>query len=131
MRQRQILIVDDDKVILEMLRVFIKHHYPDDQVITVGNGTAALAELRQQPFDLILTDYDMPRMNGMDLAQIAHRIFPETPIFLMTAGYDSLADLKAEADTVTLAGFLTKPFALTQLREILQTNGKQNELNVV
>ncbi len=131
MPQRQVLIVDDDKVILEMLRVFIQYQCPDYRVITAENGTTALAELRQQPVDLIFTDYDMPWMNGLDLALIVHQIFPETPIFLMTAGHSALADINAEAGTVPLAGFLAKPFELTLLREILQMNGKQHELSLV
>lgn len=131
MCQRQILIVDDDRVILEMLQVFIHHQCPDYKVVTAGNGTMALAELQQQTFDLILTDYDMPRMNGMDLAQIVHQIFPDMPIFLMTAHHDSLSELKTEAVTTTLAGFLRKPFEFTKLREILQINGKDYEFSLV
>ena len=69
MHQRRILIVDDDAMILRLLQISIDRLFPECQIVAAVNGTAALAKLRQQPFDLILTDYDMPGMNGLDLAQ--------------------------------------------------------------
>ena len=122
MHQRRILIVDDDAMILRLLQISIDRLFPECQIVAAVNGTAALAKLRQQPFDLILTDYDMPGMNGLDLAQAARQISADIPIVLMTGRY-SCREIQTRVGSANLAGFLAKPFAVLQLREILQKNG--------
>lgn len=122
MCKSRILIVDDDELILAGLRLSFDLLLPGCPVNTVSDAVAALSELRQQPFDLILTDYDMPKMNGLALALAAHQISPSTRIVLMTGGY-SHDEIQTRAGSVTLDGFLTKPFPLRQLVEILRKNG--------
>ncbi|MEW5960193.1 MAG: response regulator [Chloroflexota bacterium] len=122
MYQRRILIVDDDKGVLTILKISIERLLPDCQIIVVDDGATALTKLRQQPFDLILTDYDMPHMNGLALAQAARQISSDIPIVLMSGGY-SCREIKNRAGSTALAGFLAKPFTMLQLREILQKNG--------
>jgi CheY-like chemotaxis protein len=122
MCKSRILIVDDDEMFLAVLRFSFDLLLPGCQISAVSDAAAALTELRQQPFDLILTDYDMPKMNGLALAQAAHQIPPSTRIVLMTAGY-SHDEIQTRAGLVTLGGFLPKPFPLLQLAEILRKNG--------
>jgi CheY-like chemotaxis protein len=122
MSQRRILVVDDDEPFLRVLKTSIKLLLPAYQVVTTKDGYAALAQFQQQSFDLLLTDYDMPRMNGLDLAERVRQISPDILIVLMTAGY-SRDEIQTMAGSANLAGFLTKPFSLGQLREILQRNG--------
>jgi CheY-like chemotaxis protein len=123
MSQRRILIVDDDKSTLMVLELFIKRLLPDYQIIAVQSGIAALAELQKQAFDLILTDYDMPQMNGLDLAQATRQISSDIPpVILVTGGY-SYDEIQTRAGSENLAGFLAKPFTIPQLREVLQRNG--------
>jgi CheY-like chemotaxis protein len=121
MRQNRILIVDDDAMILDLLQISIGCLLPECQVIAAVDGAAALAELQQQPFDLILTDYDMPGMNGLDLAQAAHKISTDIPIVLMTADYSG-DEIKTRAGSADLAGFLAKPFGIRQLIDTLREN---------
>ena len=69
---RRILIVDDDAEILEMLKLSISVWCPECRVIVATNGLDALIQFQLrdsvQPFDILLTDYEMPIMNGLDLA---------------------------------------------------------------
>jgi CheY-like chemotaxis protein len=82
-----------------------------------------LAELQKQAFDLILTDYDMPQMNGLDLAQAIQQISSDIPpVILVTGGY-SYDEIQTRAGSENLAGFLAKPFTIPQLREVLHRNG--------
>lgn len=123
MQYRRILAVDDDEIALMVLELSIEQLLPDYQIIAVENGIAALAELQKQTFDLIFTDYKMPQMNGLDLVQAIRQISSDIPpIILMTGGY-SYDEIQAQAGSENLAGFLTKPFTLPQLREMLQQNG--------
>jgi two-component system chemotaxis response regulator CheY len=123
MHHKRILIVDDNDIALMVLELAIEHLLPDCRIVTTWNGPAALAELKKQTFDLIVTDYHMPQMNGLDFVQAARQISQDIPpIILMTGGY-SYDEIKTKAGSENLAGFLTKPFTLLQLREVLCQSG--------
>lgn len=123
MHHKRILIVDDDGIALMTVELAIEHLLPDCEIVTTWDGPAALAELQNQPFDLIVTDYHMPRMNGLDFVQAARQVSKDIPpIILMTAGY-SYDEIKTKAGSENLAGFLAKPFTLLQLREVLCQSG--------
>ena len=123
MHHRRILIVDDDELASMVLELAIEHLLPDCRIITTRNGAAALAELKKQTFDLIVTDYKMPQMNGLDLVQTIRQVFSTTPpIILITGGY-SYDEIQAKEGSENLAGFLTKPFTLFQLGEALCQSG--------
>ena len=117
----RILIVDDDEMILAALGFSFDLLLPGCQVSTAGDGAAALEELRRQPFDLILTDYCMPKTNGLELAQAAHQISPGARIVLMS-GVLGRDEIQTGADSMLLNGFLPKPFTLRELGEILRKN---------
>jgi len=123
MPQNRILIVDDDELILLILELSIECLLPGCQIIAVSDGALALAELQQQPFDLILTDYHMPRMNGLDLVRAARQISSDIPPIILMSGAYSLDEIQTRTGSTTLAGFLTKPFTMPQLRDMLQQNG--------
>jgi CheY-like chemotaxis protein len=120
MNKKYVLIADDDVLVLTVLKISLEYLLPDYQIITVKDGAMALAELEHQSFDLILTDYDMPRMNGLELAQAAHQISPNSQIILMTGNHCYIDEIKTEAGSANLNGFLAKPFTMWQLRETLQ-----------
>ena len=131
MHHKRILIVDDDDIASMVLELAIEHLLPDCQIITTWNGSAALAELKKQSFDLIVTDYKMPRMNGLDFTQAVRQISQDIPpIILITGGY-SYDEIQAKTGSENLAGFLTKPFTLLQLREVLCQSGILNEYSLV
>ena len=83
MSSRSILIVDDDSAVLESLRDELS---PNFEVTCVGGGDAALAALRKQRFDLLLSDVRMPGMDGVALVRQAKAIDPDMMRVLLT-GY--------------------------------------------
>lgn len=85
MDKRRILIVDDDPDLLRLLEHSIGSYCAECEVISASDGHAALQQFDGQPFDLILTDYQMPGMSGLELASTVHRTSPGTPIVLVTA----------------------------------------------
>jgi CheY-like chemotaxis protein len=67
-------------------------------VETVANGVEALRAIERQAPDLLLTDLEMPEMNGLKLVEAVHRRFPRVPVVLMTAfGSDEVAARALEA----------------------------------
>src|ERR687884_717010 len=81
----QILIVDDDKDVLRMLEFGLKKLGPEYQITTAPDTQTAVEQVEGQPFDLVLTDYMMPGMTGIDLVQAIRHLSPDTQVILMTA----------------------------------------------
>ncbi|MBT3881135.1 MAG: response regulator [Candidatus Scalindua sp.] len=81
--EKRILVVDDD----EPVRVIIKSLLEDAglySVQTAQDGEAAINLLKQQTFDLLITDYDMPKMNGYELFKRCRVISSELPVLFIT-----------------------------------------------
>lgn len=117
MSKKYILIVDDAKDILFLLMHSVKRLGPDYEVITASDGASAMEQLQKQKFDLVITDYMMPGLTGIDLVQAVRSVMPETPIVLMTAH-----DTRSVRDTVEalkLGGFIGKPFTVPEVLEVV------------
>lgn len=115
----RILIVDDEPTIRSSMAAMLRME--NYQVSTASDGREALDGALQQPPDLIITDYNMPRMNGQQLLE-ALRAEPATacvPV-LMLSGNVTRADAPA-GGAVTANAALVKPFTRAQLLSALQT----------
>ena len=121
MEKKRILIVDDDPDLLRLLADSIEFNCEGCEVVSVSNGYAALEQLERQPFDLIMTDYQMPGMNGLELASMVYQDSPGTPVVLVTAHRDSFW-LQQQARSFDLVGYLQKPFTLAHIRALLESS---------
>ena len=65
MKNRRILIVDDDSMTRELLRDLLEDQ--GHQVLDIADGVEALCIYHQNPIDLVITDIQMPRKNGLEL----------------------------------------------------------------
>jgi len=118
--KKRILIVDNDTEILDMLNLTFNVWCPECRIVLANNGLEALIQLKlhdgTQPFDIVLTDYDMPYMNGQDLAQEIRQKWPNIHIILMSGGQpdkDFQKKIFSEFD-----GFIKKPFIIQQIKQI-------------
>lgn len=112
-----ILVVEDERGIRDGIKAALtKAGY---HVTTAGNGDEALQVIRgrPQPFDLVLTDIDMPVLNGVKLASILSEIQPALPVVAMSG-------LSFHADGVDprqfSGGYLPKPFRLDELSRVIR-----------
>lgn len=117
MSTQRILIVDDDPAILLTLAASIERLNPAYEVDTCESGSEALASMETHRYILLLTDYSMPGMSGIDLARTVRVQSPDTPIIMMTA-YGSDA-LRNQVANLHLDAFVDKPFTVKQIREII------------
>ncbi|AUX22379.1 chemotaxis protein CheY [Sorangium cellulosum] len=109
-RRKQILIVDDDQEIREMLEITLAEEGYD--VISAGDGEAALALLKRNRPHLILLDMRMPVMDGWGFARAyASCPGPRAPILVMTAAVDA----GTWAREVGACASVAKPFDLNRL----------------
>ena len=110
MANEKILVVDDDKNICELLRLYlVKEGY---NVTMVHDGGAALAEFDKLHPDLVLLDVMMPVMDGWEVCRKL-RAKDNTPIIMLTAKgetYDKVLGLELGADD-----YIVKPFAPAEL----------------
>ena len=111
--RRRILLVDDQKSVQEAIKFLLRL---DDYAVTeAADGAAAMELFMQGHFDLVITDFEMPHLNGIELAARIRQSFPTQPILMLTAYAEQL---QATANLVD--AILEKPFQLEKLRRILR-----------
>ena len=124
----KILIVDDDEGLIHFLHRFFANQGYD--VRSCGNGQAALDLIAGEQFDLILLDYKMPGLNGLDTLREVRRSQVKTPVIIMTAF--GTTDTAIEAMKLGAYDYLPKPFDRQELQRIaadaLEVNRVMKEL---
>jgi len=116
-----ILIVDDSATMRKIiLRTIRQSGYAVDDVLEAGNGKEALEVVKNNKVDLILTDINMPEMDGLELIE-ALRASPETqnmPILVIST--EGAEDIIEKAKTLGVKGFVRKPFTPEKIGEALK-----------
>jgi len=120
----RLLVVDDEQTQREMLGKILGR--AGFAVETASDGNQALALLRQQTFDLLLTDQRMPGMDGLELLAQVQRLDTRLPVVLMTA-YGSVSTA-VEAMKRGAADYLTKPFERDELLLVVDKAIRQRQL---
>lgn len=115
-KTKKVLLLDDDLDLQELIRDYFKPrgyeiiaHSSAEQGITEIIRNASSAE----PIDLVLTDFRLPNMNGIELIEQLKRVAPQIPIILITA--HSSLDLAVEAIEKGAYDFVVKPIQFPQL----------------
>ena len=113
----KVLIVDDSSVMRKMISRSLRQTGLDLSVAgEAGNGVEGLAELSAKDVDLVLCDWNMPEMNGLEFIKEARKSY-KTPIVMLTT--ESSQDKVMEAMQAGADGFVTKPFTPEKLNEKL------------
>ena len=119
----KILVVDDDKNLLELLKLRLESE--NYEVIAVLNEEDAVKETKKQVFDLSIIDLQLPNTDGISLMDEVHSINPEIPVIILTA-YGSI-ESAVEAMKRGAYNYLTKPFdpreLLLQIKNALRSQG--------
>jgi CheY-like chemotaxis protein len=105
----RILVVDDDDDVRTAAAAIIEEL--GYSVVAVDRAPDALDLIREQSFDLVITDVMMPVMNGVELAREVKRLRPEVPLLFAT-GY---ADVEEFGDDLDSSMLVRKPFRMTEL----------------
>jgi two-component system, chemotaxis family, chemotaxis protein CheY len=118
MNKQRILIVDDSSVMRKIIERSLRQAGLEQaEVVEAGNGVEALAQVREGVFDLILSDINMPAMDGIEfLRQLATiETTKSVPVVMVTTeGSESRV---VEALSIGAKGYIRKPFTPDQIKE--------------
>jgi DNA-binding response OmpR family regulator len=107
----RVLVVDDEASIRDLLsRTLSLAEYDVDEA---PDGQVALERMRQQPYDLLVTDLKMPGLDGLSVIREAKRFNAELPVIIIT-GFSSESSA-IDAVNLGVTGYLTKPFRVPRV----------------
>lgn len=112
-QRARVLVADDDADVCSLIAGVFRRKYAVTVAYDAEHALSIMS--REEPFDVIISDYKLPGVSGLDfIARVrADPTWSQTPIIMIT-GHG--AALKARAFTAGADGFLSKPFTLDQLR---------------
>ena len=117
---KKVLLVDDDADLLEGLCRRLQARDPGWHVATAMNGDEALALVRREHFDVVVTDILMPEKEGLETIQELRRDYPQVMIVAMSGGSERIGiDVLRVARTFGADGVLEKPFSCAELVELV------------
>lgn len=124
LQTKKVLIVDDDELYAEILEEALASFFENTMV--AYNGEHALSLIEENSFDLIITDLDMPQINGIELACAIKEKRDEVHI-LVSSSHDNKENL-FELINIGIDGFLKKPTYLPELYRVLHKTFANKDL---
>jgi len=110
----KILVVDDDLELNTSFALLLE--FDGHEVQTTYTGEAALEKLNRGHFDLLISEYWLPRMRGDELAALVKERWPDLPIIMVTTNFEEIG---VEHPIPGVNCLLDKPFTMNQLREAM------------
>jgi len=119
------MIVDDEEKVLKALeRALIDENY---KIVTAVNGKEALEKLELFPADIVMSDYTMPGMSGLEFLQQAKQLYPDTIRILITGSTDTKITIEA-INKGEIFRFLLKPWNDEELKMTLRITFQYHDL---
>jgi len=114
-QQKRILVVDDEENACIALSKLLAHE--GYEVASAGNGYEALNYLRGKDVDLIITDINMPEMNGLAFLRELNRCHPSSNVIMITA----YGEVESYLEAMSLGAFeyINKPVKVDELNKII------------
>ena len=114
--QKRILVVDDEEnARVALSKILTREGY---EVASAGNGYEALNFLRGKEVELIITDINMPEMNGLSFLRELSRSHPESNVIMVTA----YGEVESYLEAMNLGAFeyINKPVKIDELKKIIR-----------
>jgi CheY-like chemotaxis protein len=123
MFSQSVLLVEDDKEILRIFKYILQRLF--HSVYTATNGLEALTVMKDIKIDIVITDYNMPKMDGLELTKKIKKEFPKIPV-VMVSGEDTSETILSLVD-----GFVKKPMnkdcLINTLKSVLKVDNYDSE----
>ncbi len=112
MERTRIMVIDDEKIVGEMAKISLEAE--GYEVEAFLDAAPALERLRQQRFDVVVTDYKMKGIDGMEVLRTVRSLYPDTQVIMITA-FANL-DAAIEALRREVHDFFPKPVKIKELK---------------
>jgi len=116
LKNMKILLIDDDEWIRDSLRIFFEAE--DCQMVVFETAEEGLAELKYQTYDLIIVDYKLPGLDGLEFLKRIQDDHSDVMKVLITAYRTE--SIISEARKLQIQGFIEKPFTSESLMASLE-----------
>ncbi len=116
MNSLKVLIVDDDAPFVELLKLAVRNF--NFQLDVAKDGPSAIALLNKKRYDLVISDYRLPGMDGLNLVRIARNHNPECWIMLVSAAHADM--ISKEIKNLARFTFIQKPLSPWQIRQAVK-----------
>ena len=123
---KNILLIDDSKPILDSLSAYLSYFLQDCTVRTAENGRTAVEIMRSVPIDVILTDLEMPFMNGFELVAYSKKHYPAIPVLVMTGRHSP--ETEKRAMSMGASRYIVKPFDVDVIKNLIATQLEPDSL---
>ena len=110
----KILIADDDQRERDLLRLLLEDR--GYEVCESHDGAEALCLLESAAFEIVVTDFHMPRLNGLQLLYIVRQLWPRTSVIMLSG---EPADMAQTAFMYGAYAWVRKPFEVNRLLDII------------
>jgi len=128
--QKTVLIVDDDKIWLHAIKKKMDKYKKAFSVLIAEDGLDAVEKLKKNVISLVVTDIQMPRMDGLALLAHLSENYPDIPVIVVTA-YSTPQSKKAVLERGA-AGYIEKPFEVEALvKKIMSVFKKESDGGVL
>ena len=128
MPKKKILIIDDEKNLCILLKSNLENT-GEYAVTTAYSGEEGLKKARETDFDLVITDFKMPGLNGREVLNALKEMRPHSPVVLCSVYHDDPSTVTA-LDIAKADGIIRKPFEHNQLyntiKDILADSSRTN-----
>lgn len=121
-----VMIVDDEEMVLSSIASFLTLE-TDYEVVTFASAPEALSYATENPVDLVISDFLMPEMDGINFLARMREIKPDVPRILLTGYADKENAIKA-INEVGLFQYIEKPWDNDQLRIVLRNGLEKKQL---
>jgi CheY-like chemotaxis protein len=105
----RVLVADDSKIFRHLIRKVLASSRFNIGVDVVDSGETAVGLLRQQAYDVIFLDYDMPSLDGLEIACLIHEVCPSARVVMVSAHHSQ--SIEKAARYFGAVEFLKKPFS--------------------
>ena len=116
LRSRRVLVAEDNENVQAVLAAALSSM--GLELALTRNGLEALRLFSARTFDLVLTDFQMPLMDGSRLAHLIKKMSPETPVILLTGA--DMATVKNKVEDGSVDSVIFKPFDLNDFQNAVQ-----------
>jgi len=117
MSKYNILIIDDEKIVCDMMKLSLEQE-EGYEVESFLNGTEALERLKEKKFNMVVTDFKMKGIDGLEVLRTVKQLYPKTAVIMITA-FANL-DVAIEALREDVHDFFPKPIKIKDLKESIR-----------